>query len=198
MFVDEYARARGLVSATTLLDVRKCFELVVHRCLYKEAIFQDFPWALLRLSMSVYNSERRCKVGLAMSSGVWANSTVVAGCGFAVYLLRAYTMRALDKVSAFYPQVIVRNIVDDISLQAFGVHKFVSKELGNATLYMCNELEWLEMDLQPAKCDVIKREARLGRVLEKILKPRGIVHRPHARLLGADYVGAGRALRPIR
>jgi hypothetical protein len=199
-FTDEHALARGLASGSVLVDIRKCFEFVNHLALYREAAFQDYPWQLLRLEIRAFRSERRCRLGQTYSTARWASRSIVAGAGGATTLLRVLTLRGLDAAQQRYPTAILRNIVDDISVQA--VHESplaVADTLVGAATMLVADLQQLGFEVQVKKCATLSANDQVLKLVRQAWPSNFQAPcEAEARLLGSDYAAARRHSAAVR
>eukprot|EP00959_Pyramimonas_sp_CCMP1952_P038059 796382-Pyramimonas_sp.AAC.1 len=89
----EYYQAKGLSSATLLLDLKKAFELVKNHHVLAAAKATIFPRWQLKLLVLVYSSPRLLDLQGIVSNFVAAETTIIPGCGFATVLLQLILLR---------------------------------------------------------------------------------------------------------
>jgi hypothetical protein len=200
LVADEVARARGLKSATALLDITKCFEFVRHKQLHREATFHAYPWGLLRLDITIARSKRYCKLDGAFSGPRTASRTIVAGTSGAGALLVAYTLRSIDAVVSAFPKVVIRNIMDDVSIQAIGEEEEVGRDIvGAAELCAESFTQDLLLELQVAKSAVVSAHTPLLALIDKMWSSTfRLPSVDSTRLLGADYSASRRRAGEVR
>ena len=85
----EYARASGKAAGATLLDLEKAYELVRHVLLKDRLIKTQFPMAIARLAIVVFELERYVSIQGAASQCIRTATSIVAGASPATSMLRA-------------------------------------------------------------------------------------------------------------
>ncbi len=115
----------------------------------------------------------------------------MAGCTHATALLKAYLLRSLDAVARKWPTLRLRNMVDDVGMQAIGTRDIVIKCVGEGTNDLVARLR--NFGLQMAdKGGIVTKDSEVARALEGKLAVNGLKRRLQVRLLGIDYSAAGR------
>ncbi len=92
----EAAVGRGMCSGTVLWDMASFFEAIKRVPLWHRARKLDFPLTILKVALTTYESARMLSMGGAMSAPMRSEDGVLAGCGFAMALTRAYVVPPLD------------------------------------------------------------------------------------------------------
>ena len=115
-----------------------------------------------------------CFMG-CVSSVFHASGTVLAGCSLATSLARVLLFRLLTKVEGEHPSVMVRNVIDDISVQSIGTSLHVVRELGGVGGKLIAGLQQLRVVVSeknqmclPRRKELLRASLVLGR-----LRPRG-------------------------
>ena len=157
-----YARIKDLQAASGIHDLQKFYENISHDVLRQEALAEGFPLRLLRGLCTYYGGYRVAVLGGAASEPFCVGGTVVPGCSCAQSVAKLMLQRALRDLAQRCPAVLVKNIVDDVSLQAVGTHKVVVKELSRATTLLKAAASKLELPLEVNKKRGDCRNARLG------------------------------------
>ena len=93
------------------LDCSKCYERVPHSEAADIAIQTGCPAPIVNLVFGLYAGQRYISVHSAISNPCGGNSGLIAGCGFAVHILRAFLQMDASKWSCQ-----IRTYVDDITI----------------------------------------------------------------------------------
>ena len=189
----DIAVSKGRVAAGGLIDIWKCFEVLLHTTIVEQATLSEFPMDILRVAISMYQSERYLVLDKATAGPVYSIKGVTAGCSLAMAILRSTLLPTLE---AFYNEVCVPRgvllqvFVDDLSaLVAGSVHHvvtvtpFVLKEL-------LRRLETLYLHAANDKRKLIATAKTAALILPQ-LKGLNFVSEPCVEQLGIDF-GAGR------
>ena len=110
----------GGFSATVLLDLWKCYELVLPLPLMQEAEATGFPLRILWMALASYRAPRRIQAFGSFCAPCVILHGNVAGCTHATTLLRVLLIRTVQCLTAQYRHVQLRAMADDISLQWIG------------------------------------------------------------------------------
>ena len=78
----------------------------------------------------MYSGPRIACFGGAVSEVVQAGGTILAGCSWATVVAKLLALRRLRSFRGNFAGRHLRNVVDDVSLQAFGITKTITKTLG--------------------------------------------------------------------
>ncbi len=133
----EAAVAKGRHAGTLLWDVKSFFEAVKRLPLWHRARKLQFPLPILRIALSMYGSARVLTLGGALSAPMDAQDGILAGCGFAMALTRAYVVEPMDvAVASIGPATplpaTADMFVDDLAVTAEGTMREVVDRLSNA------------------------------------------------------------------
>ena len=112
-----------MIASTALLDIPKCYEHVGHQRLVQAVRERQFPLIILTVALEIHRSPRRIISGKVCSEAESLNKSVVAGCTFATYLMKTLLHVLLVSLAGVAPEIKVRNVVDDITLQIVGLEK---------------------------------------------------------------------------
>eukprot|EP00959_Pyramimonas_sp_CCMP1952_P111671 2335806-Pyramimonas_sp.AAC.1 len=77
--------------------------------------------------------------------------TILAGCNLATTFAKVVLYRLLVAVTAAFPSRTMRNVIDDVSIQALGTGDFVCEQLGKAAIMMKGGFEQLKLILSGKK-----------------------------------------------
>ncbi len=123
---NEAAKARGLQSAATLVDLVKAFEMVLLQEVWASAIRHNFPlWALV-LILEACSFTRRLVYCAAVSRGVQTLTAILAGGGYAADCLFLLLLDLLDRLARSHPAVRMYLYVDDLTAQSAGTEAAVA------------------------------------------------------------------------
>lgn len=121
----ENAVLKDLSCTALLLDIAKAFENVLHEILVGRALAMDFPDAILRFWLALYQGPRRIiankVVGIPVNT---VNRTIVAGDSFADLFMRMMIVPIIDKLLHTYSCVIPGAVADDIQILTIGTEQF--------------------------------------------------------------------------
>ncbi len=170
----EAAVEEGYHSATLLWDLSSFFEAVRREPLWHRAKRLGFPLPLLKVALCMYDSPRMLSLGGMLSAPIPADNGVLAGCGLAMALTRAYVIGPLDAVvENFGPQSALPArldmYVDDLAVAAEG-------KMGQVVLRLANAAELLQEAIEgPLHCSIEVGKAAVvssSKALTDILKNR--------------------------
>ncbi len=169
----EASVGEGRFSASLLWDLFAFFEAVKRVPLWHRAVRLQFPITILRVALTVYGSARMLSLGGALSAPLRAEDGVLAGCGFAMALTRAYVVEPLDAVvSQIGPRTMLpANLdmfVDDVALAAEGTMRQVVARLSNAAELLQEAIEGpLACRIETGKAAVIASSRPLADILRR-------------------------------
>ncbi len=149
----EAAVESGYHSATLLWDLSSFFEAVRREPLWHRARRLGFPLPLLKVALCMYGSPRVLSLGGMLSAPIPADNGVLAGCGLAMALTRAYVIGPLDAVvENFGPRSALPArldmYVDDLAVAAEG-------KMGQVVLRLANAAELLQEAIEgPLHCSI--------------------------------------------
>jgi ribonuclease HI len=109
----EASEHQGHTMLAVFLDCSKCYERVRHDSAAERAVRAGAPAPIIRLAFDMYTAERRLSVHGAIGRPVQVRNGLVAGCAFAVHILKAYLGPLRETGEAE-----VRDYVDDVMLFA--------------------------------------------------------------------------------
>ena len=188
----EAASLGGASFAQLLLDLAKCFELVPHDILVREAAMVGYPPPLLRMSLAAYSLPRSLAVNGVFSSMVVAQRGITAGSGTATTELRVLLMRLLDRVAGLYPQLRLNVYVDDMSAEATGTQESVVAVTAAAGRLLCSGLIDLRLKLSEGKCKCSATSAHIGHKLASTLADFGVNYSARVKGLGVGMASGAR------
>ena len=184
----EIARAKGLQVGSTLLDLVKCYEKVLHWVLIRGAKEHGFPLVVVRLCLAVYAGPRAISAAGCVSSVVNLGTSIVAGCGFATTLLKVVLIRCFDAAQLAFPEVSYFAYVDDSDLDIEGDPERIEGNLPGATKFVVHYLEnVLHCPVSREKSVCLASTAGLRRSLALRLRTLGIGIGTRGKKLGVDF-----------
>ena len=190
--LNEYAEASGRAAGSVLLDLVKAYELVRHRLCARKCRDMGIPLHYARWCLLTYAGPRVLKLEGVCSPVYRVSTSIVAGCAGATTLLRAILLRSCDAVVSLCPEVRLKVVVDDISLQAIGSASDVSINLSRATDIIAEKLETdVQATLSRSKSIVIASSAALERSIWNALTHKLLVSKA-VKKFGVDVCCRGR------
>ncbi len=193
---DEVAKAKGMESATALIDLVKAFEHIPLSLLWRRGAEHGFPMAVLRLVLEICAAPRRLVFRGALSQTVSSLTAVVAGLVMAVDLMFLAIVNTMDELSVKFPEVGIITYVDDLTLRRAGPAELVKEELRLAVQECVRQLEedchmvvsrgrkWRGDE---GKSVAVASTKRMRRILTPGFKAMGIRMVRQAKLLGVDF-----------
>ena len=125
----EQAKKTGTVSVTLVADLQKAFEFISLFMLWAWHGQLHFPTHLLCYMCEIYTWERTIGYRGAVSKcRAWTTTAIVAGSTFATRAIKIFTYKLLDGVEQLWA-LEIRLFIDDVSFQARGLLKEVSRML---------------------------------------------------------------------
>eukprot|EP00959_Pyramimonas_sp_CCMP1952_P227745 4761712-Pyramimonas_sp.AAC.1 len=67
-----------------------------------------------------YGGRRSIKFGTICSDAICTNRGVIAGCSFAVSVIKCFTMDVYDRMYELWPSIDLTVVIDDSTVQANG------------------------------------------------------------------------------
>ena len=184
----EVARARGQESASTLLDMVKCYEKIQHVVVIEAARRTGFPLRVVRLCLAIYAGRRVISVDGALTKTFRLGTSIVAGCAFATTLLRVVLLECLDMGCKLYPQVSFYVYVDDIDIGACGDEADVISDTFGATRLFVYALEHkVKATVSREKSMVLGSSAHVRDALADRLAPMFLKVGTKGKKLGTDF-----------
>eukprot|EP00959_Pyramimonas_sp_CCMP1952_P467938 9492425-Pyramimonas_sp.AAC.1 len=100
---------------------------------------------LARAAIQLYVGARVLTFQGGISDIVHATGTILAGCSLATSFARVVLYRLLSAVAAAYPSLMIRNVIDDVSMQSIGTVRLVGEQLGGAGVMLKEGFEKLKL-----------------------------------------------------
>ncbi|CAK0793246.1 unnamed protein product [Prorocentrum cordatum] len=160
-FEDEPSSTRGQV-ASLFLDIRKFYEHVRHDVLWTPAQRFGFNLKLLRGLLAIYQAPRIVLAGGMASAPFGASGTVLAGCACATAVAKLPLLGGLLAAGAHRPLATLRNLVDDVSLQAVGSARLVVDQLAGASGEVLRHLRAHHLPLNEGKSVFLASSAQVA------------------------------------
>ena len=88
----EATRSLGKHVAAALIDLAKAFETINHDLLWDSALRHGFPRRRMTMLIQSYGGRRSVKFDAFMSNAICTNRGVIAGCSFAVSVIKCFTV----------------------------------------------------------------------------------------------------------
>eukprot|EP00972_Heterocapsa_arctica_P010340 1519631-Heterocapsa_arctica.AAC.1 len=85
----ELTRLKGMHFVAAYIDCRKCYERVNHNVVAEAVVATGCNSTIVSLAFGMYRKPRVIQAHKANTEGVPANRVMLAGCGYAVHLLKA-------------------------------------------------------------------------------------------------------------
>ncbi len=95
-FDAEVARSRGRQSASTCFDLKQYYEQVEVEEIARGCKRHGLPRVVAALALHLYLGPRRIRVGSAISGEVFPRRSILAGCTFALILIRLIAIEPID------------------------------------------------------------------------------------------------------
>jgi len=197
----EYAAYKdGLSYACGLLDLEKAYENIKHRNLVREARRHRFPMRLIRLAIMLYRMPRMVVIEGIATVYVYTHQTVVAGCSFAVDLMKLSVVTAVDNVQEANPKAWLAVVVDDLTAAAVGRPSEVFQIVKNVIASLRAELSNCEVSavLSEAKSQLMASSAKLVKRLGATVECAALTAVSQTKNLGSDFTAGGPASYKVR
>ncbi len=194
----EMASTAGATFVQLLLDMQKCFEVVPHHLLAREASAIGYPLPLLRLALAAYRLPRALAVGGVHSSVVEAERGIAAGSGLATTELRVLLIRLLDRIRRRYPDVRISAYVDDLTADAAGTVRTAPQRVAEAGRELCEGVVGLGLRLSIGKCKVLASSAEAGQRAARDLAAWGVRFVANAKALGVGVAAGARRVTVVQ
>ncbi len=199
----EVARSRGRQSASTCFDLKQYYEQVEVAEVAKGCKKHGLPRLIAALTLHMYLGPRRIRVGSAISHEVYPRRSILAGCTFALVLIRLIAIEPIDhlmkavrsRLVGWDADIRLVLYVDDGIISTYGpldavalLHAWVTRLA----------LDWiarvLKKEVAVHKLSCIASSALLVARLRTGLRDLGIVIATEGELLGVDFAAGG----PVR
>ena len=181
-----YCKHTGLSSVTCLADLEKFYEHVSHEVLYQEAVETGFNLVLLRALCTMYAGYRAISYRGMSSEAHRIGGTIMAGCSCALALAKLLLYTALKTISDRHPLVKLRNVVDDVTMQACGTECKVVEQAASAVTELLNAFRARRLPVSKRKTVYLASSRRLSAKLATRWVLHESARRRQARNLGTD------------
>ncbi len=196
----ELAIARGEVSATTLVDLKKYYEQIGFGEFANGSAAVGIPRAIANLALHLYAGPRRVKVGKAWSAPAFLARSLLLGCTWAMVLIRAITIgpaerliaRLREKGEEEHCKYNLGVSVDDVQLTTAGRQADVARTHPWATRLL---VDWVQNGLRKKLAEDKKQCVAAPRALRQAIQPamtrQGFKVLSEGEFLGADFSAGG-------
>ena len=191
-FQAETALARGRSYGGVLYDCRQCYERVPLSVAAGSSAKALFPARLARVALAQYAAPRAVRTAGAISSWQSCPGGLVAGCGFAGYILRCVLSGPVAEVQRDAPDAAVRVVADDCHISAEGSAPAVARALAAATAAWKRGIEDTGGELNVDKTVALVNRPPARRAVAAGLAEFGVRTASAARDLGVDAAAAAR------
>ncbi|CAK0860087.1 unnamed protein product [Prorocentrum cordatum] len=148
--------------ASLFLDIRKFYEHVRHDVLWTSAQRFGFNLKLLRGLLAICQAPRIVLAGGVASPPFGASGAVLAGCAYATAVAKLPLLGGLLAAGAHRPLATLRNLVDDVSLQAVGSARLVVDQLAGASGEVLRHLRAHHLPLNEGKSVFLASSAQVA------------------------------------
>ncbi len=199
----ESARAQGLFAATTGYDLKQYYEHIGITELAVGARRFGLPLQVTALLAHLYTGPRRIRVGQAVSVARFPRRSILAGCSFALLLIRLIIVKPAESLMKIIEERIrgwtaschLTFYVDDGVITTVGDMDAVAFLHGWITRMVLNWVrEVLRKSIATHKTTCVVSHAALRDRLAGEMKALGVTAKLGGEMLGIDY-SAGGALR---
>lgn len=129
----EVALLCGQDICAAFADYRKYFDHVNLHRLNQKAIQEGFPLPVLLLALQQHSAQRIIQAQGYLGKPIALNTSILAGCKFAVALTRVFFASELNALQEDHPGVAFGVHVDDTPIVAVGASTEVAENIANAT-----------------------------------------------------------------
>ena len=176
----EIGNLLGEHTATVLLDMTKCFDMVKHDALLQEARALGYPLRLAWMLLEVYCQPRRIRAYGSNSRATVAVQGVIAGCSHATYLLYLLTYRAVRRAAVISPVITPRTLVDDVGFQLVSPFASDLRMLGTVASDFADDALTLGLVLHPKKSARVAGSTQTRLAIGRLLGARPGTLQPRA------------------
>ena len=207
---DEAAIARGKMTAATLVDLVKAFEMVKLELVWRQGLALHFPPLVLRMVLESFAFARMLSWKGAVAEEVHTLSAILAGGSFATDALYIVLIWPCDELVFENPRADLCLFVDDLTLHVEGdKEEQVANDLQSLVRSCFDKLEGsLELTVsrsaEPWKTDPAAKTIALAscpavaKLIEPKLRALGVATHSRGKLLGVDYACGSKLLRRVQ
>ena len=189
---EEAASAQEETTASLFGDIDKFYDNVAHHHLWKEGLAVGFHPRLLLLMLFVYSQPRIITIDGAHSDPITVSGTILPGCSLATTGAKILVLRLLLATQSSWPQVRIKNIVDDITMQTNGKQADVVYRIAGAAQQLTTGLMALDLPLSAKKTAFMASSSEVAKQIIKALWPLPIPRKTTLRNLGTDAGGGAK------
>ncbi len=199
-FDAETARSKGMVSASTCFDLKQYYEQVEVEEVARGCRRHGLPQVVAALTLHMYLGPRRIRVGQAVSKVVFPRRSILAGCTFALVIIRLISIDPVEnlmtmikgRLAGWEAYVRLTLYVDDGIVSTYGsvdavafLHAFITKLVLNWVAQV------LRKEVATHKLVCIAASAPLVARLNVGLGDCGITATTEGEILGVDFAAGG-------
>ena len=126
LLLDELAAVEGLESITNMVDLQKFYDSIPHAPLVRAALKRGFPALVLLLEALQFSAVRFFRKGEAVSLGVLAQRSVVAGSRRGHLFARCILYEILHQAHFAFRRSPVDSFIDDLAQRTEGARRTVA------------------------------------------------------------------------
>ena len=186
-------------AATTMSDLHKGFEKVVHSHLITAAYVYNLPMYILRMALDMYTSPRRIRCGAAVCKPVWTSMGLLAGCPIAMGALCLAVLKPIDDLTREIPRSIatIKVYVDDFRITHIANAQLstmyeAAYQLQDITRRMHQKLAQVDLHCSTDKNQVLVNRKDYAQVVEHALSEWKYTITDTTKLLGVDFAAGKR------
>ena len=195
----EIARHTGGLFVAAYFDLSKAYERMAIRVVLDMAQEMGFPLAVAKVSCAQYLGKRAVLIEGTCSSWFPGGSCgVIAGCANAVALLVCFLARRIESLHAIHPQLVVRNIVDDVALELLLWDEDPAEPVAKGAQEWAVQVRAMGGTLNEVKTGIVASNAKLRRKVRERLPGWRLMDTPAVRDLGIDTAAAARRSTKVR
>ena len=152
----------------------------------------------MRALCGLYAGPRAVSFNGAGSRAFEAGGTILPGCSCATTMARVILVRLLRGISAAYPSVDIKNVVDDVSMQAMGTVRHTALVMGRVGLQFHRGMVDLRLPLFCKKTVFATNDSELAKRLEATWQQVGFKRKSHTRSWGGHHRRQGQEVSHCR
>ena len=161
-----------VAAAAILLDLTELYDYIGFDMLLDDCIRLQFPLHQVLLSLEVFMAPRFLTKLRVISEAVEPSNGILAGCGRAIALIRAFLHSTCSTVIHAVPRIGFREFVDDLSISDTGDSKHVINIVGKAGSILVTLLRARKCVVSPKKV-ILASKKHIQKGISAILETDG-------------------------